>query len=92
MLNPGVVGMAIRRHAVEVAKRVKRDGADNDLLDRILADKAFMLTREDLDRILDVRKFIGRAPEQTEEFLRDAAAPVLEANKDLLGVDVQIKV
>ena len=83
---------AIRRHAVEVAKRVKRDGADNDLLERLLADEAFRLTREDLARILDVRKFIGRAPEQTEEFLRETAAPVLEANKDLLGVDVQIKV
>ncbi len=82
----------IRQYSVEVAKRVKRDGADNDLLSRLLADETFRLTQADLDRILDVRKFVGRAPEQTEEFLRDTAAPVLEANKDLLGCSVEIKV
>ncbi len=83
---------AIRQYSVDVAKRIKLNGEDNNLLELMLADPRFMLTREDLDRILDVRKFVGRAPEQTEEFLRDFVAPVLEREKALLGVDVTISV
>lgn len=83
---------AIRQYSVDVAKRIKLNGEDNNLLQLMLDDSRFMLTQEDLDRILDVNKFVGRAPEQTEEFLRDAVYPVLEAEKSLLGVDVTINV
>ena len=83
---------AIREYSVAVAKRMKLEGKDNDLLDRLLADKRFMLTKEDLDRILNVRSFIGLAPEQTESFIENEVKPVLEKNKDLLGVDVRITV
>lgn len=83
---------AIREYSVAVAKRMKLEGKDNDLLDRLLADKRFMLTQEDLDRILNVRSFIGLAPEQTESFIENEVKPVLEKNKDLLGVDVRITV
>ena len=83
---------AIREYSVAVAKRMKLEGKDNDLLDRLLADKRFMLTEEDLDRILNVRSFIGLAPEQTESFIENEVKPVLEKNKDLLGVDVRITV
>ena len=83
---------AIREYSVAVAKRMKLEGKDNDLLDRLLADKRFMLTKEDLDRILNVRSFIGLAPEQTERFIENEVKPVLEKNKDLLGVDVRITV
>ncbi len=83
---------AIREYSVAVAKRMKLEGKDNDLMDRLLADKRFMLTKEDLDRILNVRSFIGLAPEQTESFIENEVKPVLEKNKDLLGVDVRITV
>ena len=83
---------AIREYSVAVAKCMKLEGKDNDLLDRLLADKRFMLTKEDLDRILNVRSFIGLAPEQTESFIENEVKPVLEKNKDLLGVDVRITV
>ena len=83
---------AIREYSVAVAKRMKLEGKDNDLLDRLLADKRFMLTKEDLDRILNVRSFIGLAPEQTESFIENEVKPVIEKNKDLLGVDVRITV
>ncbi len=83
---------AIRRYSVDVAKRIKLNGEDNNLLELMLADPRFMLTKEDLERILDVRKFVGRAPEQTAEFLRDKVRPVLEKESALLGVDVTITV
>ncbi len=83
---------AIRRYSVDVAKRIKLNGEDNNLLELMLNDERFRLTREDLDRILDVRKFVGRAPEQTAEFLTECVAPALEANREFLGVQVEIKV
>lgn len=83
---------AIREYSVAVAKQMKLEGKDNDLLDRLLADERFMLTKEDLDRILDVRKFVGLAPEQTESFIENEVKPVLESNKDLIGVEVKITV
>ncbi len=83
---------AIRTYSVDVAKRIKLNGEDNNLLELLLKDERFRLTQADLDRILDVHKFVGRAPEQTAEFLAECAKPVLAANADLLGVDVEIKV
>ena len=83
---------AIRQYSVDVAKRIKLNGEDNNLLQLMLADPRFMLTQEDLDRILDVHKFVGRAPEQTAEFLTENVCPVLEREKALLGVEVKINV
>ena len=83
---------AIREYSVAVAKRMKLEGKDNDLLQKLLDDKRFMLTKEDLDRILNVRSFIGLAPEQTASFIENEVKPVIEANKELLGVDINIAV
>ena len=83
---------AIRQYSVDVAKRIKLNGEDNNLLQLMLADPRFMLTQEDLDRILDVHKFVGRAPEQTAEFLTENVCPVLERESALLGVEVKINV
>ena len=83
---------AIREYSVAVAKRMKLEGKDNDLLDRLLADERFMLTKKDLDRILNVRSFIGLAPEQTAGFIENEVKPILEKNKDFIGVDVKITV
>ena len=57
---------------------MKLNGGSNDLLDRIAADPRFGVTREDLEKLLDVRKFVGCAPAQTEDFLEQWVRPVLE--------------
>jgi adenylosuccinate lyase len=67
----------IRRHAMEAAKKVKEDGMENDLLDRIAADGAFRLNRAAIDKLLKVGAFIGRAPEQTRDFVAAAIDPLL---------------
>ncbi len=67
----------IRVHAQEAARRVKDDGLENDLLDRIAADPAFAIDAAALRRELDPRRYTGRAAAQTEEFLRDHVDPLL---------------
>lgn len=82
----------IRQHAVAAGRVVKDEGGDNDLLGRIAGDSAFGVTRADLDRTLDLKKFIGRAPSQVVEFIRDEVDPVLEANRDLFGGEAEVRV
>jgi adenylosuccinate lyase len=81
----------IRLHAVEAAEKMKKEGGGNDFISRILADSYFDLTDREMKSLLDVRQFIGRAKEQTEEFLAEVA-PVLKRNRELFGVDVRITV
>ena len=83
---------AIRRHSVAAAAQVKLEGRDNDLLDRLLADERFGLTRGDLDRILQLHQYVGLAPEQTEQFLDQWVRPVLAAAGTLPPLDSQIRV
>jgi adenylosuccinate lyase len=61
----------IRQHSVEAARKVKEEGKENDLLDRISDDEGFSLSSDELNELLNVRGFVGRAPEQVEEFLQD---------------------
>ncbi len=68
------------------------EGKDNNLLELIAADPAFNLTLEDLQKTMDPAKYTGRAKEQTESFLKNVVNPVLEANKELLGMTADIKV
>jgi adenylosuccinate lyase len=74
----------IRVHSMEAAKQVKLEGRPNDLLDRIAADRGFALTHDDIKKLLDVKKFIGRAPEQTKEFIETIIDPLL-AGADRYG-------
>ncbi|MCD7747120.1 MAG: adenylosuccinate lyase [Firmicutes bacterium] len=67
----------IRVHSMEASRRIKEEGAECDLLDRIAADPAFSVTRGELDKILEPSRYVGCAPEQTETFLSDEVAPVL---------------
>ena len=83
---------AIRQLSVAVAKKIKLEGGENDLLKRILSDSRFKLTGEELDEILDVKNFIGLAPEQTESFVADVIKPLIAANAEFLGVDAQVRV
>jgi adenylosuccinate lyase len=72
----------IRTLSQAAAYAVKAEGKDNDLLQRILASGKFGLEQRDLDRILDLKKFIGRAPEQTEEFVNQEARPAIHKFND----------
>lgn len=82
----------IRTHSMAAGKRVKEEGLENDLLDRIAADPAFNMTKEQLLSLMKPENFVGCAPAQTEEFLRQEVAPVLEQNKELLGITAEINV
>ena len=71
-----VVHETIRKHSLEAARAMK-DGADaNDLLQRLARDKAFGLKLKDLEGTIDPKRFVGRAPEQVDEFLRDVITPL----------------
>ena len=83
---------AIRRHAQAAAVKVKLEGSENDLLDRLLADPAFHLRPADLETVLDVGKFVGLAPRQTEDFLAGYVRPVLEKYAADLGAEAETSV
>ena len=82
----------IRELSMEAGKNVKVEGKDNNLLELIAADPAFNLTLEDLQKSMDPSRYTGRAKEQTEAFIANVVQPVLDAQKDLLGVKVEINV
>lgn len=64
----------IRTHSQAAGTRIKREGADNDLMDRLQADPMFKGI--DLHTVLDPTRFTGRSPEQVEAFIRDQIDPV----------------
>ena len=82
----------IRRHSMAAARVVKAEGGENDLVDRIAADPAFHMTKDEILSTMQPENFVGRAPEQVTEFLQSEVQPILEENKDLLGIDVEINV
>ncbi len=82
----------IRELSMEAGAHVKRDGKENDLLKLIAADPAFNLSEEALWETMDPKKYVGRAPLQVEKFLTEVVNPILEENKELLGVTAEINV
>lgn len=72
----------IRRHAVAAAEKMKQEGADNDLIERIAGDTAFGLERQDITEILDPARHIGRAPEQVDAFLKEHVDQLLAAETE----------
>jgi len=82
----------IRRHAQAAGMRVKEEGAENDLLERLAADPAIGMTRDEIETTLDVRQFVGRAPQQVEEFITTEVAPFLERNGHRLGATSDVRV
>lgn len=82
----------IRTHAMAAAHVVKAEGRDNDLLDRLLADPAFGLDQARIDAILDPSGFIGRAPSQVEDFIREEVDPVLERYAQVKDEETAIRV
>lgn len=78
----------VRGHALAAGDRIKREGAPNDLLDRIAADPTFGVTREELEEDLRPELYVGRAPEQVDEFLAEWVEPALQVYRDELSGDV----
>ena len=69
---------SIRKHSMAAARRMKEEGADADLLERIAGDDSFALSMEELQQMINPMQFVGRAPSQVEQFIESAVAPVLE--------------
>ncbi len=82
----------IRQHSQAAAARVKQEGLDNDLIDRLAADEWIGMTRSELEELLDPRRFVGRAPEQVDEFFADYVKPVLDKHSGLLGMTAEVRV
>ena len=82
----------IRQLSMEAGKNVKQEGKENNLLELIAADPSFNLTLEELEANMEPAKYVGRAPYQVNVFLCDVVNPILDANKELLGVKAEINV
>ncbi|MEE9558042.1 MAG: lyase family protein, partial [Candidatus Brocadiales bacterium] len=86
----------IRLHSMEAVRLIKEEGKDNDLLDRIANDPEFPAVtgsgQLDLDKVLEPKNFIGRAPDQVNDFLKDTVAPVLKKYKQLIKEPVKLHV
>jgi adenylosuccinate lyase len=80
----------IRRHSLDAAAQVKQQGRPNDLIERLKSDVAFAAV--DLTSVMDPNRFVGRAPQQVETFVREVVEPIRARYKDQLGQDVQLKV
>ena len=82
----------IRELSMEAGRNVKEEGKDNNLLELIAADPAFNLTLDELKQSMHPSRYIGRSKEQVERFLQTVVNPILEANKELLGMTAEINV
>src|SRR5262249_60816328 len=67
----------IRQHSIEAARALKNGATRNDMLERLSADPAFGVSIADMEPALDAARFVGRAPEQVEEFLETVVGPLL---------------
>lgn len=82
----------IRVHSMEASKKVKMEGKENDLIERILNDDSLKLDKTKLKEVLDPKNFIGFAPVQTEEFVKNEISPIVEKYQHLIGLESDLKV
>lgn len=82
----------IRVHSMEASKKVKMEGKENDLIERLFNDTSLKLDKSKLKEVLDPKNFIGFSPIQTQEFIENEAWPILEKYADLLGLEAELKV
>ena len=82
----------IREISQEAARRIKEEGQDNLLLEMLATDPRMGMSRANLDAAVDVKKFVGRAPQQVDDFIEQVANPILSEEKDSIGLrsDVQV--
>jgi adenylosuccinate lyase len=82
----------IRVHSMEASKKVKMEGKDNDLIERIMNDDSLKFDKSKLMEVLDPKNFIGFSPIQTEEFVKNEIQPILQKYADLIGLESDLKV
>ena len=82
----------IRVLSMEAGRNVKVEGGENDLIERIKKDDMFRAVHDRLDDILDAKKFVGRAPQQTAEFIAAEIDPILEKHRASLGEQGEVRV
>lgn len=82
----------IRELSMEAGNRVKKEGLNNDLLERIAKDPAFGLSLEDVQKLTTPEDYIGRAPQQTEEFVNEYLEPIFKEHSDFIGGQVELRV
>ena len=78
---------ALREHSLQSARGMKEKGAANDLLDRIRNDPKFQHVHQQLEQITDPTLYVGRAPQQVQEFIQQEIDPLLQANQHLIKHD-----
>jgi len=82
----------IRVLSMEAAEQVKKFGMPNDLIDRMSKSKVINMSREEIEITINPANYTGRSPQQVQEFYNETIKPLLEENRDLLGVDIELKV
>ena len=82
----------IRVLSMQAAKRVKEEGLNNDLIERIINDNSFFMSKEEILSIMDPVKFTGRSSGQVDDFVNNVIKPIIDKNKSSLGVNVSINV
>ena len=82
----------IRKYSMEAGANVKREGKENNLLELIAGDSAFGKTLDELKALMEPALYVGRAPQQTEEYISEVVQPILDANADELGITAEILV
>lgn len=82
----------IRTLSMQAGENVKKHGRENNLLELIAADSKFPMGEEELKDTMEPSRYTGRAASQTEEYIRDFVRPVLDANKEILGIKPEINV
>jgi len=82
----------IRTHSMAAARRVKLEGGDNDLLERIASDEAFAAIRDDIPKLVEPKNFVGRAPQQVQKFVRSVVAPIRRRYSTQLGLKSNLRI
>ena len=82
----------IRELSMEAGRTVKVEGKDNNLLELIAADPAFHMTLDQLQQSMDPKKYVGCSAHQVDKFLTEVVRPILDANRDQLGITAEINV
>ncbi|WP_277110972.1 adenylosuccinate lyase [Chryseobacterium taklimakanense] len=82
----------IRVHSMEASKKVKMEGRENDLIERIMNDPSLKMDKSKIAEVLDPKNFIGFAPIQTEEFIKNEVQPILDKYSHEIGLEADLKV
>ena len=82
----------IRVLSMQAAEQVKKLGKQNDLIERMYQSKVINMLKEEIDETINPANYIGRAPQQVEEFYNETIKPILSENKEMLGVDIELNV